>query len=140
MENEDRTYGVGFAIHKTLLQQPPGFPNSVNEHLMKFCFPIAFNGHMAIISSDAPTLSGCNDDKDTLYENLDSLMKSIPVDNNPILLCNFNVKLGSNHGSEEHVMALHGQGKKNINRLLLLTVCAENDLSSTNTHFRMTNK
>ena len=85
-------------------------------------------------------MSGCNDDKETFYNNLDSLMKSTPDNHKPFLLGNFNVRVESNHRSWKYVMAPHGLEKMNSKGLLPLTIYTENDLTITNMHFRMANK
>ena len=139
-EQEDRPHGVSFAIHNALLRQIPGLPTGINEQQMKLRFPISRSRHITIISAYAPTLSSCDEDKETFYKNLDSLMKSTPANNKLVVLGDFNARVGADHQGWEGALGPQGAGKMNSNELLPLTMCTENSLTITNTLFRLANK
>lgn len=52
-DNEDRIYGVGFAIKSGLLKHTPVLPTGINERLLKFHLSIS-DKHSAIISAYPP--------------------------------------------------------------------------------------
>ena len=107
---------------------------------MKLRFPVSRSRHVTIISAYAPTLSSCDEDKETFYENLDSLVKSTPASDKLVVLGDFNARVGADHQGWKGVLGPQGVGKMNSNGLLLLTMCAENSLTITNTLFRLANK
>jgi len=80
------------------------------------------------------------EEKDVFYENLDSIVKSIPASDKIIILGDFNARVGSDCNRWERVVGPHGLGKMNGNGLILITMCAENDLTITNTLIRMASK
>ena len=139
-ENEDRIHGVGFAIHITFPYQLPNLPTCDNEWLIKLCLTLSSSQHAVIISVYAPTLTICDDNKETFYETLDSLMNFTPTSNKLIVLGNFNAKIGSDYENWKGVLGPAGLWKMNRNGLLLLTMCAENNLAITNIFFRLANK
>ena len=107
---------------------------------MKLRFPVSRSRHVTIISAYAPTLSSCDEDKETFCKNLDSLMKSTPASDKLVVLGDFNARVGADHQGWKVVLGPQGVGKMNSNGLLLLTMCAENSLTITNTLFRLANK
>ena len=106
---------------------------------MKLHLPISSTCHLTIISTYSPTLTSSYEDE-KFYEDVDRLVGSTPKSDIFNLLGDFNAKVGSNSQCWEWVMNPHGAGKMNSNRLLLVSICAENDLTITNTLFRLANK
>ncbi|XP_034050988.1 LOW QUALITY PROTEIN: uncharacterized protein LOC117531908 [Thalassophryne amazonica] len=137
-QQDDRIHGVGFAIRSTLLSKLPEVPVGINECLIKLRIPLSHARHLTIISAYAPTLNSSEDDKESFYENLDSIVKHTP--RGLIILGNFNTRVGQDHESWEGVLGTQGVGKMNSSGLLLLTMCAENRLTITNTLFRLPTK
>ena len=107
---------------------------------MRLCFPLSSSCHAVIISIYAPTLTSCNYNKEALYGNLDSLVKSTPSSDKLIVLGNFNARVGSDYESWKGVLGPHGLDKMSSNGLLLLTKSAENNLTIINILFRLVNK
>ncbi|KAL8568569.1 hypothetical protein ACOMHN_058505 [Nucella lapillus] len=75
--------------------------------------------------------------KDRSYEELESLMASVPQFEKLIILGDFNARVGTNHQAWDRIIGKHGVCKCNSNGLLLLILCASHDLAITNTMFRL---
>ena len=67
-------------------------------------------------------------------------MKDVPPSDKLILLGDFNARVGTDCNNWKGVLGPHGTGKLNSNGLVLLSFCAENDLTITNTLFRQADK
>ena len=70
-------------------------------------------------------------------------MKDTPISDKMIIFGDLNARVGCDRESWEGVLGVlgaHGVGNMNSNGLLLLSMCAETNLTITNTLFRMTNK
>lgn len=93
-ETKDRIHGVGFANRTALFQQIPDVPTGITEHFMKLYFPLAPSRYITIISTYAPTLQSCEEDKEAFYENLDSLVKNTPLCDTLLVLGDFNASVG----------------------------------------------
>ena len=131
---------LALLFHLVCCKQLPGLPTGINECLMKLCIPLTHIWYATIISAYAPTLTSSDEDKEVFYETLDSLLKATPVDDKLIILDDFSARVGCDTESWVGTLGHHGVGKMNSNGLLLLTLCAENGLSITNTLFRMATK
>ena len=90
-----------------------------------------------MISAYAPTMTNPEDIKDKFYEELDSLIASVPKSEKLILLGDFNARVGTEHQTWDGIIGRHGTGKCNSNGTLLLRACATHDLVITNTLFRL---
>ena len=139
-ENEARIHGVGFAIKTTLMRQIPDLPTCINERLMKLRFPLNPHRHVTIICAYAPTLASSDEIKEAFYSDLDHLLKTTPRSDKLFLLGDFNARVGSDFKNWNGVLGHHGIGSMNSNGQRLLSLCAENDLTVTNTIFRQANK
>ena len=139
-KDEDRIHGVGLVIKTSLSGQPPDFPTPVSERLMKFRFPFNPSRHVTVISSYAPTLTNSDEAKYAFYEELNGLVKDVPPSDKLILLEDFSARVGTDCNNWKGVLAPHGTGKLNSNGLMLLSFCAENDLTITNTLFHQADK
>ena len=67
-KDEDRIHGVGLAIRTSLLKQLPNLPTSINERLMKICFPVNRTRHATIIIAYASTLTSNVESKEAFYD------------------------------------------------------------------------
>ena len=131
-KDEDRLHGVGLAIKTSLCRQLPDLPTLVSERLMKLRLPLNPSRHVTVISAYAPTL--------TSSEELNALVKYVPQSDKLILLEDFSARVGTDCNNWKGVLRPHGTGKLNSNGLMLLSICAENDLTITNTLFRQADK
>ena len=78
--------------------------------------------------------------KDEFYDDLDSFISATSRTDKPILLGDFNSKVGTDHQIWEGVIGSEGVGQCNSNDLLLLWKYAEHDLLFTNTVFCLPNR
>ena len=77
-------------------------------------------GPVTLISVHAPTLSATPDTKDMFYENLASIIRSIPSKKKKVLLGDFNGRVGSDRHSWPSCLGQFGVGKMNENGQRLL--------------------
>ena len=137
-KDEDRIHGVGLAIKTSLCKQLPDLPTPVSELLMKLRFLLNPSCHVTVVSAYVPTLTSSDEAKDAFYEELNALVKDVPPSYKLILLGDFNARVGTNCNNWKGVLGPRGTGRLNSNCLMLLSFCAENDL--TNTLFRQADK
>ena len=132
-EGEARIHGVGFAVKNSLLSsiQPP---TEGTERILTLRLSTSV-GFVTIMSIYAPTLSSAADLKDQFYEELDSVIKSIPTSEPLFLLGDFNARVGGDHESWPECIGHSGIGKMNENGQRLLEVCSYRKLCISNTFF-----
>lgn len=133
-------HGVGFAIKNSLLLKIPETPVGITERLMTLRIPLTKHRYATLISAYAPTLPSDIEDKDQFYQALDETLNHIPRNDKIVLLGDFNARVGSNSHTWGGVIGNHGIGNVNSNGLRLLNLCAEHDLTITNTVFQQKNK
>uniref|UniRef100_W5LXS8 Endonuclease/exonuclease/phosphatase domain-containing protein n=1 Tax=Lepisosteus oculatus TaxID=7918 RepID=W5LXS8_LEPOC len=126
VENEDRTHRVLFTIKISLLNQP------ASMSLIKLPFPLSPFCHITVISGYAPTMTCSDEAKESFYSDING--------DKPLLMDDFNARVGNDFRIKNGVLEHHGANKMNTNGLLLLSFCGENDLSITNTLFRQADK
>lgn len=121
---ERRKAGVGFAIKTTHVPKLASVPEGLNDRLMKMQLPLGHKTNATLISAYAPAMTNPNEIKDKFYEQLDSLISSVPQSEKLIVLGDFNARVGTDHQAWQNVIGTHGVGKFNRNGLLLLRMCA----------------
>ena len=94
------------------------------------------NRKATLISAYAPTLVAHQQDKEVFYGDLDNILSQVPRRNKIILLGDFNARVGKDHRIWNKIIGKDGTGKPNSNGEMLLTKCAEHNLTITNTLFR----
>ena len=128
--------------------QLPDLPTPVSEWLMKLRFPLNPSRHVSVISAYAHS-NQQRRGKGRFYEELNALVKDVPPPPPPpphlpsdklSLLEDFNARVCTVFNNRKGVLGPHGTGKLNSNGLMLLSFCAENDLTITNTLFRQADK
>ena len=107
---------------------------------MKLRFPLNPSRYVTVIRAYASTLTSSDEAKNAFYEELNALVKGVSPGDKLILLGDFNARMGTACNNWEGVLGPHGTGKLNSNGLMLLTFCAENDLTITNTLIRRVDK
>ena len=132
-----RESGVGFAILSSLVSKLDKPPKGINDRLMTLRLPLQGKKFATIISAYAPTMTNPDDVKEKFYEDLNSVLSSVPKQDKLILLGDFNARVGRDHESWAGVLGTQGMGSCNDNGLLLLQTCASHNLLVTNTVFRL---
>ena len=117
---EKRESGVGFAILSSLVSKLDKPPKGINDRLMTLRLPIQGKKFATIISAYAPTMTNPDDVKEKFYEDLNSVLSSVPKQDKLILLGDFNARVGQDHESWAGVLGTQGIGSCNDNGLLLL--------------------
>ncbi|KAJ1138272.1 hypothetical protein NDU88_004663 [Pleurodeles waltl] len=77
--------------------------------------------------------------KDKLYEDLESLIASVPKEDKLVILGDFNASGVADYQTWDGVIGRNGFGKSNSSGHLLLKTCAAHDLLITNTDFNLPN-
>ena len=139
-EGENRIHGVGFAVKTKLVRNHHLTPTAINERLMTLRVPLSKESFITFISAYAPTLDSDEDTKNQFYEQLSTTLSRVPRNDKLVLLGDFNARIGKDYQVWENVMGKQGLGNCNANGLLLLGLCAEQELFITNTQFRLPNR
>ena len=140
-EGEPRSHGVGFAIRNTLLRKlGEQKPHGISPRLSHMKIKLQHNRVANLISAYAPTLDSSDETKDEFYEELGTLLCSIPLNQKIILLGDFNARVGTDTNAWRKVIGNHGIGMANANGNRLLSICAEHKLVITNTVFQQCDK
>jgi len=77
-----------------------------------------------VIVAYAPPQPSADADKDTFYQQLDSLISAIPPHDTTIILGDFNAVTGPDRHGFESVIGHYGSGRTNDNSVQLLSLCA----------------
>ena len=138
--DQPRMAGVGFAIRNSMLPKLESLPKGVNDRLMTIRIKLRGNRYLTLVSVYAPTLTNDDLTKELFYENLEKTINETPAEDKLIVLGDFNARVGKDAASWKGVLGLHGVGKENSNGILLLSKCAQHQLSITGTMFRQADK
>jgi len=76
----------------------------------------------------APTLDAEDHVKGAFYQQLDTVISQIPAGDRLLLLGDFNARVGREHELWCNIIGKQGMGNCNDNGLLLLGLCAEQEL------------
>ena len=117
-------------------------PKGTGDWLMTMKIPLSHGRkHIAIISGYTPSITNLEEVKYKFYEQLHSIISSVPKADKLIILDDFNTRLGSDNISLDGVTGKYGVGCCKSSCLLLLQTYAEHELLITNTIFSLpTNK
>ncbi|XP_061142364.1 uncharacterized protein LOC133159416, partial [Syngnathus typhle] len=138
--DEPRIHGVGFAIKNQLISQLSELPVGISERLMTLRLVLVNNQTATVLSAYAPTLVSDEDKKEAFYACLDEVLSKILKEDKIIILGDFNARVGRDHRLWKGTIGKEGIGNINSNGVLLLSKCAQYDLTITNTIFRQKNK
>ncbi|VDL90578.1 unnamed protein product [Schistocephalus solidus] len=134
---ERRDAGVAFTIRNGIMGRLPCLPQGINDHLMSLRLLLRGDKFATIISVYAPPMTSSDAAKDKYYEDLHSLLVTVPKADKLIVLGDFNARVGTDRASWRGVLGPYGLAGFNENSLLLLRTCAEHRLTLTNTFFRL---
>lgn len=135
-----KLHGVGFAIKNSIVSRLHELPHGISERLMSLKYQLPDKSFVNVISAYAPTLDADQHLKDAFYDQLESTLRQIPNNHRVVLLGDFNARVGRQAELWPGVVGSNGIGNINLNGELLLSKCAEHDLTITNTQFRQRNK
>ena len=138
--NDHRQAEVGFAIKSSYLCHIDKLPKGVNERLVTMRIRLSGKNYATIVSAYAPTMTYPDEEKENFYESLKTTIGRVPRSDKLIVLGDFNARVGRDHETWERVIGHHGMGNENANGSLLLNMCAEYQLTITNTLFQQANK
>ena len=138
--NDHRQAGVGFAIQSSYICHIDKLPKGVSERLMTMRIRLSGKNYATIVSAYAPTMTYPDEEKENFYESLKTTIGRVPRSDKLIVLGDFNARVGRDHETWERVIGHHGMGNENANGSLLLNMCAEYQLTITNTLFQQANK
>ncbi|VDL92224.1 unnamed protein product [Schistocephalus solidus] len=119
---ERRDASVAFAIRNDIVKRLPCLPQ---------------DQFATIISAYAPPMTSSDAEKDKVYEDLHTLLATVPKVDKLIVLGDFNARIGTDHAAYQGVLGHHGLGSCKDNGLFLLRTCAEHRLLLTNTFFHL---
>ena len=132
---EPRQAGVSFAIKNSLLSQLDSLPKMVSERLMLLRLQLTGGRCATLISAYAPTMTNEEEEKERFYQQLHSIILSVPITDKLIILGDFNARVGKDTKIWNKVIGRHGMGSTNSNGTMLLSLCAEHKLVISNTTF-----
>ena len=92
---------------------------------------------ITIVSAYAPTTTNPDEVKAKFYEDLNTIITTVPSADKLIILGDFNARVGSDSTTWEGVIGQYGVGNYNSNGLLLLQTCTEHGLLISNTLFHL---
>ena len=96
-----------------------GYPEAIVNELLNYRVSLAGLTETRLVDAD----------KDTFYQQLDSLISAIPPHDTTIILGDFNAVTGSDRHGFESVIGNYGSGRTNDNSTRLLSLCAAHSLS-----------
>lgn len=135
-ETEPRISGVGFAIRNDIASSLTSLPKGISDRIMTLRLRLESKTHLTLISVYAPTMTHPEEEREAFYSSLREVIHSVPSNDKLLLLGDFNARVGSNKHAWPRVLGSHGYGKENSNGLMLLSLCAEENLVITNTVFK----
>ena len=116
-EGERREAGVGFAIKKDIVTELTEMPRPMTMRLS-----LSKDNVATITSVYAKTMTNPDENKEAFYNQLASVLNSIPRTHKLLLIEDFNARIGRENDKWPLVMGKHGIGKCNSNGELLLAL------------------
>ena len=106
---------------------------------MKLRIPLSCSRYLSIFSVYVPTLQASEDIVMSFYDGLRDAIKSVPKEEELIILRDLNVRVGRQHETWD-ALDPYGTGKINSSGLILLELCSEFNLAICNIFFRQKQK
>lgn len=139
-DDQPRQAGVGFAIRTPLISRLEERPHGVSPRLMTMKLQLKHQACAVLISAYAPTMTHDDRDKAAFYDQLDSILRSVPFKDRLFLIGDFNARVGRDTGAWSNVLGSHSVGNENTNGTLLLQTCSQHALAITNTFYQLAEK
>ena len=102
---------------------------------MSMRVPIEKGRYLTLVNVYAPTMTYSVEEKETFYQELTHTVLGVPREDKLLILGDFNARVGMDWDTYRGIIGKYGKKKKNSNGELLLTFCAQLELSITNTFF-----
>ncbi|KAI8771559.1 craniofacial development protein 2 [Biomphalaria glabrata] len=102
---------------------------------MSLRLPLDGSRYVTIISVYAPTLQAEPETKERFYDDLRRVLCKVDITDKPIIMGDFNARVGNDYSDWPGVLGEHGIGNCNDNGRLQLELCSKADLAITNTFF-----
>ena len=119
---------MDFAIKKDIVTKLTGMPRQISERIMMMRLPLSKDNFTTIISMYAPRMTNPDENKETIYNQLASVLSGIPRIGKLLLIGDFNARVGRQNDKWPLVKCKDGIGKCNSNSELLLALCSEFEL------------
>ena len=103
---------------------------------MTMRIPLGASANLTLVSAYAPTMTYPDEEKVQFYLELSNI-RAVPRNDKLLILGDFNARVGNSYSTWPNVLGPHGIGNMSSNGLLLLTLCAEERLTITNTFFEL---
>ncbi|MGL5708402.1 MAG: endonuclease/exonuclease/phosphatase family protein, partial [Aeromonas sp.] len=136
-ENERREHGVGFAVADQVKNSMVGEPVGVNPRIMKMRIQVGRKRIATILSVYGPTMCNSDIEKEAFFTALSAVVSSVPAKDRLFLLGDLNARVGRDSRTWRNIIGPHGIGSVNDNGERLLSLCASQALSITNTWFNV---
>ncbi|VDM04140.1 unnamed protein product [Schistocephalus solidus] len=136
---ERRDAGVAFATRNGIqnVGRLPCLQQGIIDRLMSLRMPLRGDKFATIISAYAPPMTSSDAAKKKFYEDLHSLLATVPKADKLIVLGDFNAHVGKDLASWRGELGPHSLAGFNENGLLLLRTCAEHRRILTKIFFRL---
>ena len=101
---------VGFAVRTPHILKLSSLPKGLNDCLMTLSLPLSDKKQLTVISTYAPTMTSPKEVREKFYDDLNTLIKSMPRCDKLILLGNFNARVGTDYKTWSNVIGENGVG------------------------------
>ena len=135
-KDERRLSGVGFMIKTSIARKWQNLPVGHSDHITSLRLPIQDNKFATVLSVCTPTLQAGTGVKKAFYRDLHNLLQQVDSKDKPLVLGDFNARVGRDFELWKGVLGRHEIGSCNDNGRLLLEFCPEHQLVITNTLFQ----
>ena len=129
-----RSNGVGFLVKKSIEPFVDDF-NPISDRLAVLTVKGKFS-RFIIIQCYFPTSEHPDEEVDTLYDQIQEIINTVPKRDHLIVMGDFNSKVGGLHTSYGSAIGKHTTGTHNARGLRLAKFCVQNNLAATNTMFK----
>ncbi|VDM02682.1 unnamed protein product [Schistocephalus solidus] len=102
--------GVAFAIQNDIVGRLSCLPQGINDRLMSLCLHPRGDQFATIISAYSPPMTSSDAAKDKFYDDLHTLLATVPKVDKLIALGYFNACVGMDHAAWQGVLRPHGLG------------------------------
>jgi len=130
--NNNHTKGVGIIVRKDISKNILGYRAFSDRVLLVKLKNLHRN--LCIIQAYAPTSDASEEEVTKFYEDLDKALRNCRYREIPIIMGDFNAKVGN--AAVEKCVGGHGLGQQNERGTILVEWCQENNLCITNTCFQ----